>query len=310
MCKKSIPRVSIGLPVFNGEKFIAKTIDSLLSQTFADFELIISDNASTDNTSGICKTYAQKDSRVRYYKSHKNYGAAWNFNNVVALSKGVYFKWAAHDDLHHPLFLQKCVDVLDNNSTIVLCFTRTVFIDKCENDLGEYRYLFNFENCSRRDRFHHVSTAGRIVHEIFGVIRTEILRKTPLIGGYLGSDLVLLGKLALYGNFYQVPECLFLHREHPQRSMLAPQGAANFTQWFDSKKSGKYVMPHWRRFFENAKTLIFHPMGFSEKMQCLYDLCRVANWQKKILLGEIRHVLKIACQNISLFKKGSVPKLP
>lgn len=293
MCKKNKPRVSIGLPVFNGEKFIAKTIDSLLSQTFTDFELIISDNASTDNTSVICKKYAEKDSRINYHKSDKNYGAAWNFNNVFKLSKGQYFKWAAHDDLHHPFFLQKCVDVLDNNFSITLCFTRTIFIDEYENELGEYKYPFNFTNSSRRERFMKVSTGGHIVHEIFGVIRTDILCRTALIGGYLGSDLVLLGKLALYGNFYQVPECLFLHREHPQRSMLAPQGAANFTQWFDSAKSGKYVMPHWRRFFENARTLIFHPMEFSEKMRCIYDLCRVANWQRRIFFGEITHILKI-----------------
>ena len=99
------PRVSIGLPVYNGENFLEFALDSILGQTFQDFELIISDNASTDATESICRRYAAKDSRIRYYRNPNNQGAAQNYNRVFALARGEYFKWAAHDDVCKPNYL-------------------------------------------------------------------------------------------------------------------------------------------------------------------------------------------------------------
>src|SRR3954470_1068595 len=93
------PRVSIGLPVYNGQRFLAPAVSSLLAQTFADFELVICDNASTDDTEAICRRFAERDPRVRYHRNEQNVGAAPNFNRALALSTGQYFKWAAHDDL-------------------------------------------------------------------------------------------------------------------------------------------------------------------------------------------------------------------
>jgi Glycosyltransferases involved in cell wall biogenesis len=124
------PKVSIGLPVFNGEKYLREAIDSILAQTFTDFELIISDNASTDRTEEICKEYEAKDPRVRYYRNELNLGAAPNYNRLVELSRGEYFKWACHDDLCAPEFLEKCVEILEQNSPIILCYTRTLIIDE------------------------------------------------------------------------------------------------------------------------------------------------------------------------------------
>jgi glycosyltransferase involved in cell wall biosynthesis len=113
-------RLSIGLPVFNGEQLIEQALDSLLAQTFQDFQLIISDNASTDRTPEICKDYQARDSRVHYTCMDKNYGAARNFNRVFELASGQYFKWAAHDDIIEPTFLQQCIDVLDQNPSCAI----------------------------------------------------------------------------------------------------------------------------------------------------------------------------------------------
>lgn len=132
------PRLSIGLPVFNGDKFLNKAIDSLLAQTFEDFELIISDNASTDKTEEICRTYAEKDQRIRYYRNEKNIGCARNFNRVFKLSSAEYFKWAAHDDLHAPNFLMKCVEVLDQNPSVILCHSQVYIIDEYGKFLQNY----------------------------------------------------------------------------------------------------------------------------------------------------------------------------
>lgn len=118
------PQVSIGLPVYNGEKYVGKAIESVLSQTFKDFELIICDNASTDQTEKICREDATKDSRVRYYRNEKNLGAAKNFNRVFELSSSEYFKWLAADDLIEVDFLQRCVELLDSDASLLLACPR------------------------------------------------------------------------------------------------------------------------------------------------------------------------------------------
>ena len=124
-----IPRVSIGMPVYNGAAFLRESLDSLLSQTYEDFELVISDNGSTDGTQNICRAYATEDVRIRYYREEENRGAAWNYNRVFELARGEYFKWAAHDDVHAPTFLERCVEVVDNNPDVLWCFSRHTHVD-------------------------------------------------------------------------------------------------------------------------------------------------------------------------------------
>ena len=102
-------RVTIGLPVYNGETYLEETLDSILNQTYTEFELIISDNGSSDGTRLICEEYAAKDDRIKYYRSVKNLGAAPNYNRAFELSSGEYFKWADYDDPLAPEFLSKCV---------------------------------------------------------------------------------------------------------------------------------------------------------------------------------------------------------
>lgn len=109
------PRVSIGLPVYNGQQYLRQALDSLLAQTFHTFEVIISDNASNDATPEICRDYAACDPRIRYVRHDVNRGAAWNFNYVFGLARGVYFKWHAHDDMLEPTFLEQCVTILDHD---------------------------------------------------------------------------------------------------------------------------------------------------------------------------------------------------
>lgn len=113
------PLVSIGMPVYNGERYIRQALDSLLAQDYANFELIISDNVSTDGTQGICLEYAARDERIRYYRNETNLGALRNFNRVFELSSGKYFMWAAHDDVWNPAYVQEVLALL--GSTIQRC---------------------------------------------------------------------------------------------------------------------------------------------------------------------------------------------
>jgi glycosyltransferase involved in cell wall biosynthesis len=97
------PRLSIGLPVYDGENYLAESLDALLGQSYEDFELIISDNASTDGTADIRRRYQKQDLRIRHIRQPRNFGLAPNHNFVFEQARGELFKRAPHNDLHaHP----------------------------------------------------------------------------------------------------------------------------------------------------------------------------------------------------------------
>lgn len=287
------PLVSVGLPVYNGENFLDETLKALRKQSYQNIEIVISDNGSTDKTQSICEFHSGEDVRIKYFRYDENRGAAWNYNNAFAKARGKYFMWAAHDDLHHADYVEKCVELLEERPEVVLCFSRTMFIDQDGNELYEFDYPVNLYTASTRLSFRRFAQGGHIVHEVFGLIRTDTLRNSPLIGGYHGSDLVLMAYLSLKGTFYQLDEVLFYHREHAKRSMKDPQGAKNVTQWFDSKKSGKYVLPHWKRTLENSKLLIVeNDLSVAQKVVGLVDLLRLMYWHKRIFWAELVVFLK------------------
>src|SRR5262249_36899823 len=147
------PRVSIGMPVYHGEPFLKEALDSILAQTYSDFELIISDNASTDRTQEICTAYAAKDKRIQYSRNDKNLGAAKNYNRVFELSSGEYFKWAAHDDICAPDFLVRCITVLDQDPSVVLCYPREIGIDEQGKFLGNRPYKLDTSLTKPSERF-------------------------------------------------------------------------------------------------------------------------------------------------------------
>ncbi len=123
-------RVSLGVPVYEAERFLEETMDSLLAQTLADFEIVISDNASTDPTEEICRPYADADPRVRYVRHEDNRGASWNHTFLALEARAPYFKWAAADDVCEPTYLERCVEVLENDASAVLCQPKTIEIDE------------------------------------------------------------------------------------------------------------------------------------------------------------------------------------
>lgn len=122
--RETIPIVSIGMPVYNGEKYLREALDSLLAQTFTDFELIISDNASTDGTQAICENLALTDARIRYFRQPANKGASWNFRFVLDQSEGKYFMWAAADDRRFPNFINDAVGCFQEDPSL-LCVQGT-----------------------------------------------------------------------------------------------------------------------------------------------------------------------------------------
>jgi glycosyltransferase involved in cell wall biosynthesis len=229
------PRVSIGLPVYNGQRYLEIALRSLVSQTYGDFELIISDNASTDRTAEICQDFAKVDPRVRYSRNEKNVGANPNFNRVLDLARGEYFRWAAYDDICQPGYLEHCVKALDADRGAVLAHTQTAIIDEAgrtiETTLDSLRALGldpnEIDDPTRQladpspvKRFAQVLLHTKWCFEIFALMRTHVLRETGGHGDFYGSDKVILAYMALQGTFIEVPEKLFLRRHHAQQSSM------------------------------------------------------------------------------------------
>jgi glycosyltransferase involved in cell wall biosynthesis len=211
------PLVSIGLPVYNGERHIRQAIDSLLAQTYGDFELIISDNASTDETQQICLEYAARDERIRYYRNERDMGGVWNFNRVFELSAGEYFMWAAHDDYYDRRYLGACLKAFGISDAIVLAGTM------CESIVPETGELILIDHgvstigLKPRERFKHyklmLHCGKKNVGSIFcGVYKRDALRKVMPLKKVIATDHVLLAELSLQGEFVTIQEKLMAKR--------------------------------------------------------------------------------------------------
>jgi len=241
------PRISIGLPVFNGERYLDQTLQSILAQDYVDFELIVSDNASTDETVEIVERWAKKDSRIKFFRNSENLGGAANFNKVLELAEGDLFRWAGHDDLMAPGMLRRCVDTIDAEGPgCVLVFPQTVEIDAEGRQISVVGSHLDLPQTSPVERYYRVARFVGKANVLFGLMRTGALRSTRGLGAFPSADLVLIGELSLRGRFRQVDEPLFFRRVHPDASWHATGKYEGFAEWFDPRQPKKLVFPSWR----------------------------------------------------------------
>lgn len=216
----AVPRLSVGLPVYNGANYLAESLEALLGQSYGDFELIISDNASTDSTPDICQHYAQQDSRIRYFRQPHNIGLAPNHNFAVEQARAELFKWASNDDLYARDLLERCVDALDGNPDVVLAHSWTAMIDGSGAVTKATEYPLATASPRAPERFRSLlfDDGG---DDDGGVIRTKVLRQTAMKDSYHHADRTIIAELSLYGRFYQVPDWLYFRRDHPERAERA-----------------------------------------------------------------------------------------
>ena len=213
----AIPRLTLGLPVYNGERYLAASLDALLAQTFTDFELIISDNGSTDRTAEIASHYEAIDPRLRYVRHTQNRGSTFNHNFVMEQTRGEFFKWVSDDDLYAPELLQRCIDALDARPEIVLAHAWTAFIDEAGTVTNPIDYALTTDVPDPVERFRSVLyTDGG--DDIYGVIRMSVLRQVAPFGSYHWADRTFVAELALHGPFHNVPDFLYFRRDHPMRT--------------------------------------------------------------------------------------------
>jgi len=273
MPSMSTPRVSIGMPVYNGERYLAAALDGLLAQTFSDFELIVSDNASTDATPAICARYAARDGRIRYSRNAVNIGGAPNFRRVFHLATGEYFMWAAHDDIHAPMFVGRCVEVLDHDPTVVACYPRVRVIDADGTVVGDdTTHLPRIGSPHPHERFGDLVRWDYKCYEVLGLIRAAVLRMTPLIASFIASDTALRAELGLRGRFHEIPEYLLFNRDHSERSTRALAQHHLRGAWFDPALAGKRVLPHWRILAEYVRCVRRVPLSRGERLRCYWEL--------------------------------------
>jgi glycosyltransferase involved in cell wall biosynthesis len=286
------PRVSIGVPVFNGEKYLALSLDSLLAQTFGDFELVISDNASTDGTEAICRRYAALDSRIRYVRRPQNQGGPDNFCHVFALGSAAYHQWSTADDLWHPDFLSEAVAVLDGQREAVLCYPRSRIIDAQGAVLKDYEGDFALDDASPRQRFLELYRRIGLCHAQLGLIRRDAMLKTRLFAGHDACDVDFLGEMALLGKFALLPEVRFFRRMHPQASSWARADPEHQRRFYAPQQRELPRLERWQRLRFQFGAVWRSPIGWADKMSLTADVSHWASHQRNALSRELLQSLR------------------
>jgi glycosyltransferase involved in cell wall biosynthesis len=281
------PAVSIGLPVYNGEAYLRQVLDSVLSQTFADFELVISDNASTDGTEKICREYASADPRVRYHRQPRNRGVTWNFRQVALLSCGRYFLWTSHDDLLAPNYVERCVEVLERDASVVLCYSNAVYMDEAGNRF-EPKQQLEFDQPKAYQRFRKLIGVNHSCIALFGVIRLDVLKRTSIHGDFSDGDRCVLVELGLLGNYHRIQEPLFFHREHAGRFTHKNPRRQQQTRLANPDRQIRFVYPHFRMLKEYARAVHRAPLSWGERLRCYLYLLNWVRWNRRALFNDIK----------------------
>jgi glycosyltransferase involved in cell wall biosynthesis len=291
--------VTIGMPVHNGERYMAGAIESALAQTFGDFELVISDNASSDQTESICRAFAQRDSRVRYQRVDTNVGAARNHNLCVERSRGTYFMWLAYDDLLGKTQLERCVDALERDSSASMSFPRLAYMDDAGAALGAQTELdlsLLADDAGERawQLVRRQLSTDDVYSAIYSLMRRTALERTRLHGSYLAADQVLLFELVLAGKLVQVDGAEFIRRVHAASSMQRHRSPAERAVWFDSSSRRSVHLAHWTLFVQHYRAIRRAELPWRSKARAALAVSyRMANeWRN--LGGDVKDAVRTA----------------
>jgi glycosyltransferase involved in cell wall biosynthesis len=282
-----MPRVSIAVPAYNCEKYIAQSLESLLGQSYGDFELVISDNASTDGTEAVCRRFAAQDKRVRYVRRTENIGGPGNFRYVFSLCSGEYHKWSTADDYWHPEFLKEAVAVLDQRPDVVLCYPKTRKIDLEGATLSDYDDRLHLIDDSPRTRFRQLYERIGLCNAHLGLIRREAMLKTQLIGSHRASDVDFLGEMALLGKFWLLPEIRFFRRFHPESSSWDRGNVEHQRKYYNPNGKASGNADAWRRLGFQFDMVWRSSIGVVDKLALSKDIGRWARHERHALSQEI-----------------------
>jgi glycosyltransferase involved in cell wall biosynthesis len=287
--------VSVGLPVYNAERYLAEALDDLLGQSHPDLDIVISDNGSTDRTQDICEHYAATDNRIRYLRQDRNRGAGWNHTEVLKKARAPYFRWYAYDDRLDPKCIEACAAVLDANPQTILAWPLTTVIDGTGERSYEYRDDLPFDNSTPMTRLRSLlgsETEESLLHmcyPIYGLMRRSVLMGTRLHGTIPSADAVLLCELALRGRWELVPQRLFYNRRHANSSAVG-KSPEQLAAYLDSRHSGAFPMPITRLGIGYLGAVLTAPLTFRERLRCLGVVAHwfVSHRRWRITVGEFK----------------------
>jgi glycosyltransferase involved in cell wall biosynthesis len=285
------PLVTIGLPVYNSERYLAQSIESLLAQTFRSFVLVISDNASTDRTADICKHYAAADPRVRYHRNAANIGLSANFNRVFALNQSTSFKWSTADDHWAPAMLADAVEILEADSSIVVCYPRVVIIDSDGKEQGRFEDELNLMQDDPAERFLTLLRKIKLVNHHLGVLRSDAIGRTNLFGKHLAADIGFLAEMSLYGKFREVPKYQFFRRFHLDSSSWQRSNQEQQARRFHAADVRRIPFNSWRFHWALFRAVLHSPLTLGAKTRLIGTLSKRSYWDRNALFGDLRHDL-------------------
>lgn len=279
------------MPVYNGERYLEAAIQSVLEQTHSDFELIISDNASTDCTQEICQAFTAADSRVQYYRNDQNIGAAGNYNRLFSLSKGEYFRWSNADDLIVPQLLERTLAVLEARPDAVIAFGRTELIDAKGNSLGDYEDNLDIQADDVVTRYSEFYSRVGLTNVIYGLMRSSAVAQTSLMGnGTLpASDICFMAAMILQGKFVEIPDRLFFRRMHDTAFSANKDPSAQAQFWRGIGKATP--LPLFRSVLADMRQIIRTSLSLTEKMVLLTYCSKRLVWHRQIIMKEFLQLL-------------------
>jgi len=291
------PRVSIGMPVYNRDKYVAASIEAHLNQTYGDFELILTDNCSTDRSEEICRDFAAKDSRIKYYRNPSNLGAAGNYRRCFELANGEFFRWTPSDDLVSLNLLERAVDILDHDPSVFVAYPRTKLIDAEGNITGDFDEHLHLMDEQPSKRWIGVQQKIRLGNLHYGLNRADKFRKTGLMRNYNGGDFPLIAEMSLYGKFYEIQDAFFYRRMHEEASS-ALKSSADVMAFYDPKKRSKLFLYNWVHLGANLNSVRRAPISPMEKLRIIVFQARSLVWSRREYINELAGAVTYTARKI------------
>lgn len=292
------PRLSIGLPVYNGARYMGECIRSILEQSFWDFELIICDNASTDDTAAIARCFADGDGRVRYLRNGSNLGAARNFNLTFESARARYFKWACADDVLADGFLEDAMREFEHHPEMVLCYGMIALIDAAGNCISRYEQGLDLRSESVVDRYRRAREHSGYLNVLQGIMRSDALGRSALMGGFPGSDEILMVELSLHGTFREMSRPMLYRRMHMEAAS-ASRTVEEVQEHLDPRCRGRFAPRYWRRSYGHMRAAVRAPLPAFTRLYLLSIVLRSMIQGRDHLAREIREGAGRLCRCIA-----------
>jgi glycosyltransferase involved in cell wall biosynthesis len=299
----TMPVVTIAMPVYNGAGNLTPAVESLLAQTFGDFELVVSDNASTDATPDLAADFARHDPRVRYVRHAENIGANGNYSHLARIARGRYLKWASSSDWCAPTFIERCVEALEAAPDAVLAAPRTrLFVGDLTN-AEDYAEDLRIPDEQPLERLHRLMAEIKLNNAINGLIRVNALRRTRLIERYYQADVVLMGHLAMLGKFLLIDEPLFYRRMEAATSTTLQDDSARRAHHYPTVTAST-LFQRWKWHGGWVRAVLMAPMPGSQRVEAMRTVFRSAVWDREGLARDVRDAIRYATAPRSSLAEG------